>query len=117
MPYQARELDQRMNTNATYLGVNSECVALVRFMTNAPPSGGWTRGAHVMDSAHLARGTAIATFVDGHYSGHAAIFLHHAADGIVVFDQWNGQRPHVRTIYSSGRHSFVDSAASYHVVE
>lgn len=117
MPYLARELDQRMNTNASYLGVNGECVALVRFVTNAPPSGGWTRGEHVMEATHLQRGTAIATFVHGQYSGHAAIFLHHAADGIVVFDQWNGQRPHVRTIHSSGKHSFVDTATNYYVVE
>jgi len=59
----------------------------------------------------------IATFPHGQYEGHAAIYLDETADGIRVFDQWNGHRPSERIIHYSGKHAFVDSGANYYVVE
>lgn len=117
MDYIARDLDLRIGSTSTWVGVNSECVALVRAWTNAPSSTTWIKGAKVLANTHLTRGTAIATFVDGHYQGHAAIYLGSTADGIRVYDQWNSQKPHERIIHSSGRHSFVDDATNYYVIQ
>jgi hypothetical protein len=117
MEYIAQDLDLRMAGARDFVGVNSECVALVRAWTHAPQAATWTRGALVQGNRGLARGTAIATFVHGHYEGHAAIYLGETGDGIRVFDQWNGHKPSERTIHYSGKHSFVDSGANYYVVE
>jgi hypothetical protein len=118
MPYIATELDQRMgSTKNAFVGVNHECVALVRAWTNAPPSGTWHAGDKVLGNHTLTRGTVIATFVDGHYDGHAAIYLGENTEGIQVYDQWNGQVAHTRTIYSTGSRAFVNTADNYHVVQ
>jgi hypothetical protein len=57
----------------------------------------------------VAKGTAIATFVDGRYpnnstSQHAAIYLGQDETGIQVLDQWRGKAGGVtsRTIYWTG---------------
>jgi hypothetical protein len=117
MPYIAADLDHRMASAKTFVGVNSECVALVRAWSHAPQAATWTRGEHVQGSRNIARGTAIATFPGGHYDGHAAIYLGETGDGIRVFDQWNGHQPSERTIHYTGKHSFVDSGGNYYVVE
>jgi hypothetical protein len=118
MAYVAQSLDQRIGSTTTWVGVNSECVALVRAWSNAPPSGGWVAGQRVRGNGNsIARGTVIATFVDGHYEGHAAIFLGETGDGIRVYDQWNAQKPHERTIYYAGTRRFVNDGDNYYVVE
>ena len=117
MDYIARDLDIRIGSTTTWVGVNSECVALVRAWTGAPSSTTWIKGARVQGNANIARGTAIATFVDGHYHGHAAIYLGETSDGIRVYDQWNSQKPHERIIHYTGRHSFVDDGTHYYVVQ
>jgi hypothetical protein len=49
-------------------------------------------------AGEIPRGTAIATFdADGKYptdalGKHAAVYLSHAATGILVLDQWNDQK-------------------------
>jgi hypothetical protein len=121
MAYVAADLEHLMasakSSKKGYVGINSECVSLVRAFTNAPPVGLWHQGAKVHGDHALTRGTVIATFVDGHYDGHAAIYLGDGVDGIRVFDQWNGQVPHERTIYATGHHGFVNTADNYYVVE
>lgn len=62
---------------------------------------GWREGARVVDSPHLARGTAIATFENGRYprrdaghGNHAAFFLWRVQGGIYIMDQFTfGNRP------------------------
>jgi len=117
MPYIAQDLEHRMAATHGWVGVNTECVALARAWTNAPPSGGWIRGDKVKGNTHISRGTVIATFENGHYQGHAAIFLGETAEGIRVWDQWNTQKAHVRVIHFTGKHSFVDDGNNYYVVE
>jgi hypothetical protein len=77
---------------------NTECAHFVQQVTNAPGTTAWTQGTKVLEakSGTIPRGTAIATFVDGHYptdslGKHAAIYLSHDDNGIVVLDQWNAQ--------------------------
>ncbi|APR85680.1 Hypothetical protein A7982_11029 [Minicystis rosea] len=117
MPYIVRDLSSMMALR-DFVG-SKECVALVQEWAGAPhgAASSWHRGAKVLGNSHIARGTAIATFVNGHYDGHAAVYLGETADGIRVFDQWRTQKPHERTIYASGRHSFVDTADNYYVIE
>jgi hypothetical protein len=60
-----------------------------------------------VNSGHIARGTAIATFEsDGSYTSesgnHAAIYLCQDDDGIWVYDQWRGQPVHKRLIPFEG---------------
>ncbi|CAF4948798.1 unnamed protein product, partial [Rotaria sp. Silwood1] len=52
---------------------------------------------------NLAYGTAIATFPNGYYLGHAAIYTGQNIQGIQVWDQWRGQPVHQRTIYWNGQ--------------
>lgn len=117
MSYVVRELSALMAVR-DWVG-DKECVALVQVWAHAPHGAisSWHRGEKVLGAIHLSRGTAIATFQNGHYEGHAAIYLGENHDGIQVFDQWRTQRPHERTIYSSGRRGFVDTAANYYVIE
>ncbi len=78
---------------------NTECVEFVRQATDAPATTNWRTGLQVRlaTSAEIARGTAIATFDhNGRYptdslGQHAAIYLSHGDQGIVVLDQWNSQ--------------------------
>jgi hypothetical protein len=67
-----------------------ECVALVQAATGAPRTTEWRPGVQVQGNVNIRPGTAIATFDDdGHYTGHAAIYLGQDAHGIHVIDQWN----------------------------
>lgn len=117
MPYIAQDIDHRMASANGWIGVNHECVALARGLTNAPPSSTWRAGPLVRGNTHIEKGTVIATFPNGHYEGHAAIYLGETADGIRVFDQWNAQKAHQRIIHYTGNHAFVDDGNNYYVVE
>jgi hypothetical protein len=71
-----------------------QCVALIKQYTNAPPTTMWKEGKAVKGNLLLAKGTAIATFVDGKYpnngsGNHAAFYLGQDAVGIWVVDQWS----------------------------
>jgi hypothetical protein len=106
-----------------------ECVALVEQATGAPRSAIWRPGALVQADRTIRPGTAIATFdSNGHYTGHAAIYLGQDERGVRVIDQWNERAPdgHItgqhtpreRTIYfNSPRHTLVNRGESYRVVE
>jgi hypothetical protein len=71
-----------------------QCVALVRQYTQAPASSLWREGRVVKGDATIAKGTAIATFVNGRYQSrpsgnHAALYIRQDAAGIWVVDQWS----------------------------
>ncbi|MDH2433490.1 BPSL0067 family protein [Pokkaliibacter sp. MBI-7] len=78
---------------------NTECVEFVLQTTNAPQTSLWKRGKKVSEARfnEIPRGTVIATFdSSGKYpidalGKHAAIYLEHNSQGIVVLDQWNAQ--------------------------
>lgn len=94
MSFVYKEVDQ-LNGHAK-VG-NGDCVAPVRTFALLPQTARWKPGAEVLGNRALARGTAIATFVNGRYpnkphGNHAALFLVHAAGGFWVMDQWKGER-------------------------
>lgn len=90
---------------------NTECVEFIKQTLAAPATAIWREGAKVTRLAAgekdpIAKGTAIATFVNGRYpqhgsrGKHAAIYLGQNEHGIQVVDQWRKQgvvKP--RTIY------------------
>lgn len=60
-----------------------ECVPLVQQATGAPRSTQWQPGEQVQGNTKVPRGAAIATFdSNGHYTGHAAIYLGQDSHGI-----------------------------------
>lgn len=72
---------------------SKQCVALIQHYTTAPVTGSWTSGVVVFGDATIAKGTAIATFVDGKYESHstgnhAAFYISQTESGIWVMDQW-----------------------------
>lgn len=96
-----------------------ECVSLVKAATKSNVvTGDWSPGANVFDG--LARGTAIATFPGGHYSGHTAILLGYVKSGghvigIRVADQnWLGANVKRHIIRKGG--SGVSNANNYQAV-
>lgn len=104
-----------------------ECVPLVQQATGAPRSIQWRPGEQVQGNADIPRGAAIATFDhNGHYTGHAAIYLGQDSHGIQVIDQWNNLQnghitshhsPQERTIrFNNTKGSTVDQGERYHVV-
>jgi len=102
-------------------------VALVQQATGAPRSTEWRRGAPVGGNSTIRPGTAIATFdANGHYQGHAAIYLGQDEHGVRVIDQWNIRRngrvwlhhtPSERIIrFKNPNGQLVDQGEYYHVV-
>jgi hypothetical protein len=77
----------------------AECVEFIRQCTGAPHTSAWKIGTKVADAkpGEILRGTAIATFdAKKKYPAddrgkHAAIYLQHSAQRILVLDQWNDQ--------------------------
>ena len=72
---------------------SKHCVALVQHYAKAPATGLWGQGKIVLATTSLAKGTAIATFVDGKYRSHASgnhagLYLSQDAGGIWIMDQW-----------------------------
>lgn len=128
MYYRATTDLKDLEDNPTYKNTEGkhECVALVQKITNAPHTTKWRMGRKVMDAGpgEIPSGTVIATF-DGNSKSypstqmHAAIYVTHNHEGIVVYDQWNSQgRSKKRTIRLKNlpkRH--VDDASYYYVVE
>jgi hypothetical protein len=106
-----------------------ECVPLVQAATGAPLSTEWRPGVQVQGNMNIRPGTAIATFdSNGHYDGHAAIYLGQDTSGIQVIDQWNirdpqgrfmGQhQPSERTLpLNDPAHARINRGEFYNVVE
>ena len=109
-----------------------QCVALLQHYAGLPSTSTWKEGKTVFGQITLAKGTAIATFVDGKYKSlstgnHAAFYLSQDAGGIWIMDQWadDTRKPKVSKRYvtkkgkfASGR--YVDpsnNAEAYSVIE
>ncbi|WP_226939448.1 BPSL0067 family protein [Janthinobacterium rivuli] len=86
---------------------NGECVTLARHLTGARASSLWREGDKVPDlleQGGIAKGTLIATFVNGRYQNlrqgnHAALFIRQVPGGIEIFDLWRNHKPSARVIY------------------
>jgi len=88
---------------------DGQCVAFVKAASGATQTSLWKEGVKVR-GADIPKGTAIATFIDGVYpshahGNHAAIYVGQNDSGIIVWDQWTGQRVHKRTINFRGGES------------
>jgi hypothetical protein len=108
-----------------------QCVALVQEYAGAPLTSAWRQGEAVLGNKTLKSGTAIATFVEGHYANrahgnHAALYIGQVANGIVVADQWKAPKKtliSVRIIRSLGKNKkgvFIkpsDNADAFYVIE
>jgi len=134
MPYVYKDVD-KLQFHA--LVGEGDCVELIKALAPGligKPTSAWRPGARVVDVARtLQRGTAIATFENGHFphrktGQHAAFFIATAGAGIYVMDQWKGDQEHkptvsMRHIGRKGRNkdgSFVDpsnNAEAFSVIE
>lgn len=129
MPFQLKVSEKEIDAHVVYLNNkgNAECVEFIRQTTGAPRTEDWRQGKKISDAVpgQIRRGTAIATFDDsGHYpkdtrGRHAAIYISHNQDGIVVLDQWNAKRRvSRRTIrYNSASSSRSNDANTFYVIE
>lgn len=107
---------------------NTECVEFVRQVTGAPQTSTWKQGKKVSTATttEIPRGTAIATFdkamkypTDG-LGRHAAIYLDHNAQRILVLDQWNDQgEVKQRSIFFNRHKGTIRSndAETFYVIE
>jgi len=74
---------------------NGECAGIVQWYTKVGLAITWKEGIKVRgNGAHIRKGTAVATFVDGKYpnkshGNHAALYISQDAMGVWVMDQWN----------------------------
>jgi hypothetical protein len=101
MGYRLQVLEKDVSGKDKYVNDKgkTECVEIVRQSTGAPATITWKKGRKVSEakSGEIARGTAIATFDSkGRYptdglGKHAAIYLEHNAQRILVLDQWDDQ--------------------------
>jgi hypothetical protein len=120
MAYIAKDLDIRDKSKSVGSG---QCVALVQAWTGAPSTGVWTEGVKVKGNHTLDKGTAIATFVNGHYpnhstGNHAAIYISQDEQGIRVVDQWSGHTPSERILhFRGGSGSASNDGDAFSVIE
>jgi hypothetical protein len=109
---------------------NTECVEFIKQTLSAPDTILWREGSKIKrleanQPDPVARGTAIATFVAGHYpqtgstGKHAAIYLGQNAEGIQVLDQWKAQGKVLpRTIPWHPRHAGLSNdGKTFSVIE
>ena len=111
---------------------SKQCVALLQHYAKLPPTAMWKEGKSAYGALIIAKGTAIATFVDGRYkslptANHAAFYVSQDAGGIWIMDQWadNIKKPKVskRYILKKGKlknGQYVDpsnNAEAYSVIE
>jgi hypothetical protein len=96
---------------------DQQCAILVELYAKAPAAAYWRLGANVKGILTLAKGTAIATFVNGRYpnkpkGNHAALYVSQDKHGLWVVDQYFGSGGiHKRLLRFKGKAqdgSFVD---------
>lgn len=103
MPYVYEDVDSLKKTDGPPLPAvgDGSCVALIKHYVPGlkdVPTSAWRAGGNVLElGAKVAKGTAIATFVNGRYpsgrhGNHAAIVLRVMPSGIWVVDQWKAKR-------------------------
>ncbi|CAM4803892.1 unnamed protein product [Rotaria magnacalcarata] len=97
-------------------GQCGQCVSFVKVCTgDRRATWQWGQGAKVRN-ANIAYGTGIATFPNGQYSGHAAIYVGQNDQGIQVWDQWRGHLVSSRTIYWNGN-GLSNNGDSFYVIK
>lgn len=108
---------------------DGECVTLIKAYTKAGWTGRWKQGAAVVGNKAIARGTAIANFVNGKWprlahGNHSAFYMGQVSDGIYILDQWpDKKRIGKRFIRRKGKDAqgrFInptDNADAFFVIE
>lgn len=130
MSYVYSQVDELQDTDKVG---TKQCVALLQHYAKLPITAAWEEGAQVLGHLTIAKGTAIATFVDGKYKSHstgnhAAFYLSQDGKGIYVMDQWRDDqgKPKVskRYLRKKGKHSTMDTfvdpsnnAEAYSIIE
>jgi hypothetical protein len=97
MPFVYREVNELKDHALIGTG---DCVVLIKEFVPAlakVSTSAWRAGARVVDVKNLARGTAIATFVEGRYprldtGNHAAFYIASAGAGFYVMEQWKNDK-------------------------
>lgn len=103
---------------------NGHCVRYVQSAADMPHTSEWRQGVKVRGDK-VEPNTVIATFgADGKYenrtdgASHAAIFITELADGLRVWDQWQGHPVAERTIrFRNGDGKKVNDGDQFFVVE
>lgn len=104
---------------------NGHCVRFCQVVCpTLPPTSQWRRGAKVRGGAVPAL-AIIATFgTDGRYtnrmdgSAHACVLIRETVEGLEVWDQWQGQPVHRRTIrFHGGQGPAVNDGDLFYLVE
>jgi len=96
-------------------GYCGECVSFYKICANdRRTTSQWIQGIRVKGN-NLPVGTGIATFPNGKYSGHAAIYLSQNAEGIQVWDQWVDHPVSTRTIRWNGS-GLPNNGDSFYVI-
>jgi hypothetical protein len=76
---------------------NGQCPQICQLHGHVPLTSTWVEGPKVRGNAAIPKGTAIATFINGKYpsnahGNHVAIYIEQdEANGVKVFDQWQGK--------------------------
>jgi len=97
-------------------GYCGECVSFYKICTNdRRTTSQWGQGRKVR-GAGIAIGTGIATFPNGKYYGHAAIYMGQNGEGIQVWDQWKGHPVSQRTIRWGGS-GISNNGDSFYVID
>ena len=129
MPYIYSKVDTLEGTGKVG---SKQCVVLLQHYAKLDHTSMWKEGKTVLGTFTIAKGTAIATFVDGRYKSrptgnHAAFYISQDAGGIWVMDQWadDEQKKEVSSRYIRRKGKFkngqyVDpssNAEAYSVIE
>ena len=113
MAYVARAIDM---IRGKRFGDGS-AVALVEATAMTPPPGLWRPGAQVVHNWNLSPGTAVAMFVQGHYTSahdcHVGLYVTQGPNGIILLDQGDGN---VASDTEYSLHGDGD-ASKYYVIE
>lgn len=88
------------STDYTNAKGNHECAVFTQMAGGAPQTSKWRPGAHVESRTVIARGTWVATFVDGVYQGHVGAFDSIDKEGnLTLVDQFNSRGSVDKTTY------------------
>jgi hypothetical protein len=103
-----------------------QCVGLVKVYAKCPATSSWKAGILVKDLPHIQEGTAIATFIHGHYPSHASgnhacFFVEFLSNGtgFVVLEQHVPPHRNLiqkRTIYYNQPGSPSNNGSAYSVI-
>lgn len=83
---------------------SGQCVAIAQPLLKMPVTSLWREGEKVLGNNSIAKGTIIATFINGLYpslkhGNHVAIYISQTTETIKVIEQWSSlQKPQQRDI-------------------